>query len=235
MRCAGRIAQQEQKTHHSRGNAGKEMFMDDAYMGEIRMVGFNYAPQGWLLCNGQILQIGQYQALYALLSNTFGGDPSKGTFALPDLQGRVPINAGNGAGLPQYTWGEKGGVVAAAVPVPAHNHTATFTPTGNGTPPTVNVTVQGSSAVGSTTTPTGNYLAGAPKGLTSDGLYVPSPAAATLGNIAGVAATVSGSTGGSGTVAVAATGVNAPTVSVLQPFLAVYFIICVNGLFPIRD
>lgn len=209
--------------------------MDDGYMGEIRMVGFNFAPRGWLLCNGQTMSISQNQALYALLANTFGGDPTKGTFALPDLQGRVPIDVGNGTGLPQYAWGDKGGVVSTAVPVPAHIHTATFTPTDGGTPPTVNVTVQGSSAVGSTTSANGNYLAGAPKGLGADGLYVPSPAAATLGNIAGVTATFSGSAGGSGTVTVAATGVNSPTVNVLQPFLAVYFIICVNGLFPTRD
>jgi microcystin-dependent protein len=222
-------------SNHNRGNAGKEMCMAEAYLGEIRMVGFNFAPQGWLLCNGQTLQISQYQALYALLANTFGGDASKGTFALPDLQGRVPINVGNGAGLPQYAWGEKGGAVNASVPVPAHNHTATFTPTGNGTQPTVNVTVQGSSAAGTTTAPTGNYLAGAPKGLATDGLYVPNPAAGTLGNIAGVAATFSGSTGGSGTVTVAAAGVNSPTVNVLQPFLAVYFIIAFEGLFPTRS
>jgi len=205
----------------------------DNYLGEIRMVGFSFAPVGWLLCNGQTLPISSYQALFALLGTTFGGNGTS-NFQLPDLQGRIPIHVGNGTGLPPYTWGEHGGSNAATVPLPAHTHTATFTPSGSGTPATVTVTVQGSSAAGTTTAPTGNYLAGTPKGL-ADGLYVPAPAATTLGNIAGVSGTINGGTSSGGTVAVVPSGVSPATITVQPPFLAVYFIIAYQGIYPTRE
>jgi microcystin-dependent protein len=90
----------------------------DYYIGEVRLVAFNYAPQGWALCNGQILQISQNQALYALLGNTYGGD-GRSTFALPDLRGRLPIHTGQGQSLPPFQWGQKSGLASPlAYPVP---------------------------------------------------------------------------------------------------------------------
>jgi len=82
--------------------------MSEPFIGEIRMVGFTYAPEGWADCDGRLLQIAQYQALYALLGTTYGGD-GRTTFGLPDLRGRVPINVGQGPGLTPRTQGQMGG------------------------------------------------------------------------------------------------------------------------------
>lgn len=80
----------------------------EPFLGQIMMVGFNFAPRGWAFCDGQILSIAQNSALFSLLGTTFGGD-GRSTFGLPDLRGRFPIHPGNGPGLPPYTWGQRGG------------------------------------------------------------------------------------------------------------------------------
>jgi microcystin-dependent protein len=215
--------------------------MGDQYLGEIRMVGFNFAPQGWALCNGQTLPISANNALFALLGTTYGGNGST-TFNLPDLQGRLPLHAGNGAGLPVYTLGQKAGTQSVTLTqqqIPSHTHAATFTPSGGGGTPTVNVTINGSSAPGTHTSPTGNYLAGVTSSIGNANphtspLYVPgSPTPAGLGAIAGVTATISGVSGGGGTITNALTGGGLP-VAIEPPYLAVYFIIALTGIFPPR-
>lgn len=80
----------------------------DPYLAEIIMFGGNFAPRGWADCNGQLLQISQYSALFSLLGTIYGGD-GRTTFGLPDLRGRVPIHPGSGPGLTPYTQGQKGG------------------------------------------------------------------------------------------------------------------------------
>lgn len=70
----------------------------EPYIGEIRAVSFNFAPKGWQLCNGQLLPINQYQALFSILGTTYGGNGTT-TFALPNLQGRVPLHVGSGFAL----------------------------------------------------------------------------------------------------------------------------------------
>jgi microcystin-dependent protein len=98
--------------------------MSNQYLGEIRMVSFNYAPSGWALCNGQLLTIAQNDALFQLIGTTYGGNGST-TFALPDLRGRVPIHAGQGPGLSPYAMGEAVGVetvILATNQLPVHNH-----------------------------------------------------------------------------------------------------------------
>jgi len=98
--------------------------MSDQYLGEIRMVGFNFAPTGWALCNGQLLSISQNTALFSLLGTTFGGD-GKSTFGLPNFQAVAPMGYGNGAGLTPRTWGETGGEYAITLllgQMAAHNH-----------------------------------------------------------------------------------------------------------------
>src|SRR5208283_3634208 len=82
--------------------------MANPYVGEIRMAGFNFAPVGWAFCNGQLLPISQNTALFSLLGTFFGGD-GRTTFALPNLQGRVAINAGQGTGLSPYNLGDTRG------------------------------------------------------------------------------------------------------------------------------
>src|SRR5947209_16928481 len=77
--------------------------MAEPFLSEIRIMSFSFAPKGWALCNGQLLPINQNQPLFALLGTTFGGD-GRVNFALPNLQGRVPIHVGQG-----HTLGERGG------------------------------------------------------------------------------------------------------------------------------
>lgn len=98
--------------------------MADPYIGEIRMVGFNFAPLGWALCNGQTLPIAENDALFALIGTTYGGDGQE-TFALPNLQSRFPVHAGQGPGLTNRTPGEASGsenVTLTVQQLPSHNH-----------------------------------------------------------------------------------------------------------------
>jgi microcystin-dependent protein len=81
----------------------------EPFVSQIQLFPFNFAPTGWALCNGQLLAISQNTALFSLLGTTFGGNGTS-NFALPDLQGRVALNLGNGPGLQQYIEGEAGGV-----------------------------------------------------------------------------------------------------------------------------
>jgi microcystin-dependent protein len=101
--------------------------MSEPFIGEIKMVGFNFPPQGWAFCDGQLLSIAQNAALFSLLGTTFGGD-GETTFGLPDLRGRNSINPGNGPGLPPVTWGQKAGTHNYSIGVnhlPPHTHGAT--------------------------------------------------------------------------------------------------------------
>lgn len=93
--------------------------MAEPYIGEIKLVGFNYPPRGWALCNGQLLPINQNQALFAILGTTYGGNGVT-TFALPDLRGRVPVHVGNGVTLGQSA-GEENHTLTTNE-MPAHVH-----------------------------------------------------------------------------------------------------------------
>lgn len=98
--------------------------MSEPFIGEVMLVGWNFAARGWSLCNGQLLSISSNTALFSLLGTTFGGD-GRTTFGLPDLQGRVPVGVGNGPGLTPVTWGQKGGVNRVTLnttEIPSHNH-----------------------------------------------------------------------------------------------------------------
>jgi microcystin-dependent protein len=98
--------------------------MSDAYIGEIRLFAFNFAPLGWAVCNGQLLPIAQNTALFSLLGTYYGGD-GKTTFALPNLQGRVPLHQGTGVGSTPFSIGQLGGSPEVALTkneMPAHNH-----------------------------------------------------------------------------------------------------------------
>jgi microcystin-dependent protein len=96
----------------------------DPYLGEIRPVGFNFAPQGWAFCAGQILSIAQNTALFSLLGTNYGGNGTT-TFALPDLRGRVPVGTGQGPGLSTYDLGESSGTETHTLilsEIPPHKH-----------------------------------------------------------------------------------------------------------------
>lgn len=93
--------------------------MAEPFLSEIRLMSFNFAPQGWAQCNGQLLPINQNQGLFSLLGTTFGGD-GRVNFALPDLRGRTPIHVGSG-----HTLGERGGEEAHTLSIaelPTHTH-----------------------------------------------------------------------------------------------------------------
>ncbi|MCA2971972.1 MAG: phage tail protein [Acidobacteriaceae bacterium] len=97
----------------------------DAFIGQIVPVAFNFEPQGWYLCRGQIMSISSNTALFSLLGTTYGGN-GQTTFALPDLRGRVPISYGAGPGLTGRNHGERGGsetVTLTTKELPAHTHT----------------------------------------------------------------------------------------------------------------
>lgn len=101
--------------------------MADPFLGQIQCFGFNFAPRGWALCNGQLLQIAQNTALFSLLGTIYGGD-GRTTFGLPDLQGRASMKYGTGPGLTNRRIGEKSGqekVQLVVGDIPGHNHGAT--------------------------------------------------------------------------------------------------------------
>lgn len=98
--------------------------MANPFVGEIRMFGGNFAPQGWAFCDGSVLPISEYETLFVLVGTTYGGDGQQ-TFALPDLRGRLPMHQGQVPGAGPHTLGEMGGVedVTLMVPhLPAHSH-----------------------------------------------------------------------------------------------------------------
>src|SRR4051794_31998477 len=110
--------------------------MGEPYVGEIRMVGFNFAPAGWALCNGELLPISENDVLFNLIGTTYGGD-GESTFALPNLQSRVPVHQGSG-----FIIGEMGGVESVTLTtnqIPVHSHTPQASNAGAFTTPVGNV------------------------------------------------------------------------------------------------
>jgi len=187
--------------------------MSDPFLGEIRMVGFNFAPVGWMLCQGQTLPISQFAALFSLLGTTYGGNGTS-NFMLPDLQGRVAINAGNGVGLPAYVQGEKGGLASVtllASNLPQHAHPIT--------PPVSNVAATSNSPVGSFPAVGAATVTGGARG------EVVTP----LGY---AASAVSGQNGGAYQTGLAGSGV---PISIEPPYLFMNFIIAISGIFPSRS
>jgi microcystin-dependent protein len=104
--------------------------VSEPFIAEIRIFPFQFTPLGWAKCNGQLLPISQNTALFSLLGTFYGGD-GKSTFALPDLQGRSPVDQGQGAGLSDRFIGEQGGVSSVTLlqsEMPIHNHTLRAAP-----------------------------------------------------------------------------------------------------------
>jgi microcystin-dependent protein len=136
----------------------------DPFLGEVKLMSFNFAPRGWALCNGQLLPINQNQALFSLLGTTYGGNGTT-NFALPNFQGRVPIHVGNG-----HTQGESSGEFNHTLSIselPGHTHVATA-----------------STSSASTSTPAGNTVLAQSTGA---GLYASASSNAVAMNAAALA------------------------------------------------
>ncbi len=95
--------------------------MSEPFLAEIKMVGFNFPPRGWALCDGQILPINQNQSLFSLMGTTYGGD-GRTSFALPDMRGRTPVHVGTGVTLGQKAGAEQH--ILSAAQMPKHTHVA---------------------------------------------------------------------------------------------------------------
>jgi microcystin-dependent protein len=109
--------------------------MPEPFIGEIRMFAGNFAPAGWAFCNGQLVPISENDALFILIGTTYGGDGQE-TFALPNLQSRIPIHQGQGGGTTNHILGETGGTESVTLTVqqiPSHTHPASCS-SGGGTP-----------------------------------------------------------------------------------------------------
>ena len=177
----------------------------DPYMATIMIFAGNFAPLNWAYCDGSLQSIAENTPLFALIGTTYGGDGMQ-TFALPDLRGRIPVGTGSGPGISPVELGQTGG-------------SESVTLTTNNLPPHNHAM---SAAVGVTSAnhdgsknPT-KLLATAPEAI-----YAPANAASG-GSLAGANAAI-GFTGG-----------NTP-ISVVQPYLAINYIICVYGIFPSRN
>ncbi|MDO8941048.1 MAG: tail fiber protein [Methylicorpusculum sp.] len=178
----------------------------EPFIAEIKMFGGNFAPRGYAFCDGQLLPISQNTALFSLLGTTYGGD-GRTTFALPDLRGRVAIQPGSGPGLSDYTLGQKGG--AESVTLTAQempSHTHAIT-----------AALKGTAVAGNNDSPAGNTLA--LKARSSN--Y--STTAPAVDMQAGSVTATAVSTGGS------------QAHENRMPYLGIYHIIALQGIFPSRQ
>lgn len=205
----------------------------DEYIGIIKMFAGNFAPRGWAFCDGSILPINQNTALFSILGTTYGGN-GQTTFGLPDLRGRVAVGTGSGPGLSTYTLGQLAGVentMLISSQIPPHNH------------PVQQVSIQGQAKI-RISDAEGDAAGGKNRGIAQGAaalpntnnvrplLYQNSPAY-TENNMLDLNTVDTSEL----VVPVHSTGINtgqSAPVNVIQPFLAINFIICVEGIYPSR-
>lgn len=198
-------------------------------IGEVRMFAANFAPTSWALCQGQILPIQQNTALFSILGTYYGGDGVR-TFALPDLRGRTIAGVGQGQGLSFYNIGEVTGTETVTIltgNLPAHNHIATVAPGGNGSG---TLTLNGVNGVSGQLSPGGNLLGQDSSQTVS--MYASSGTPAAMNAEAAVVSNVTGPQ--LSVVNLTPTGGSLPHDNI-QPSLAVNYIICLSGTFPVRN
>jgi len=181
--------------------------MSTPFVAEVTIFGFNFAPKGWALCQGQLLPISQNTALFSLLGTMYGGD-GKSTFALPNLQDRTAVSFGQGPGLQLYDQGEEVGVPTVTLltsEMPSHGHF-----------------FSANTVAGTTIAASGNQLGVGQAGT---------KAASYNANIFSTA--INKATTGLSPNAVSLTGQNQPHNN-MQPFLTLNFCIALQGVFPPR-
>jgi microcystin-dependent protein len=193
---------------------------EDSYMASIGIFAGTFAPRNWAFCQGQVLSISQYQALFALIGTTYGGNGVQ-TFALPDLRGRAPIGVGAGPGLPNYSLGQAGGSPTTTLTVanmPAHTHALTGS-----------IVVKTADQKADTHVGKGNPLAKNALDVQDNNrtieIYSSAPTYNDGNTLGGVT---------NGNLAVAPSGNNQP-LSIVQPYLALNYCICLEGIFPSRN
>lgn len=182
----------------------------EGYISEIRMFAGNFAPMAWAFCQGQLMSIAQNDALFALIGTTYGGD-GQTTFGLPDLRSRTPIHTGQGSGLSPYVLGQMSGTevnTLTATNVGGHTHAVTG-----------NAGIQAATGDGQAAAAVNNFPAG-----NGDAIY-----GTATDNSAMAPASLSGVT-----VAPQTPNGNQP-IGNIQPYLAMNFIICLEGIFPSRN
>ncbi|HEV3057078.1 MAG TPA: tail fiber protein [Vicinamibacterales bacterium] len=191
--------------------------MSQPFLGMIIIVPYNFAPLGWAFCAGQLLPIAQNTALFSLLGTTYGGDGVQ-TFALPDLRGRVPVGAGQGPGLSNYSLGQTAGSENVSLTVnemPAHTHPIALN--------NLAATANARNAAGNSQTPVGNLPAVEAAGVT-----------ATYSNAPANAVMAPGAISVTGTATAGAIGGGVP-VSILSPYQTFNYCIALQGIFPSRN
>jgi len=193
----------------------------EAYMGYVMFTAGSFAPRGWSLCQGQLMGVAQNTALYSLLGITFGGNGSS-TFGLPNLGGRVPVGTGQSPGVGHnYTAGEMSGTEQTTIlssQMPMHVHAMPAQP---GMTAILDNTLANSSAEPSAGAMFGTVLEST-GGTNPPAIYVPAGTTGTTVNLGGSPAGTTGMAGGS------------QPLPIMQPYLAMNAVICIEGLFPSR-
>jgi len=184
------------------------------YVGEIILVGFNFAPSGFITCDGRLLPIAPYETLFNLIGTTYGGD-GQSTFAVPDLSGRVPIHVGQGLGLTNRQLGEKDGsetVFLSLGSMPTHTHAIDAA--------ALAARVHCQSNAGTARTPVGNVPAREAAGVTNAYSSLPPNTDMRAGTIAVT---------GAATIGISGSSLPHPN---RQPVLGLRFCIAAEGIFP---
>ena len=187
----------------------------EAFIGTIVAWGPNFAPRGWAFCNGSLLAISQYSAVFSLLGTTYGGD-GRTTFALPDLRGRVPVGAGQSPGTSNYQQGSKGGQETVTLNVQqlaSHTHGAS----------TSGLQIAASTAAANTATPSASVVPAQPEDASRNPfpIYTNAATNTSLGSV-------------SGNVTIDPAG-GSQAHENRQPYEVVNYIICLEGIFPPRS
>ncbi len=186
----------------------------DQFVGEIRALPYSFIPMDWIPCEGQILPAGEFNALFSLIGNTFGGD-GVDTFGIPDLRGRTTISQGQAQGM-TFPWGDVGGaekVLLNSNQLPSHAHALN--------PSMTTATLKASSAAANTKDPSGNSLSANQSGNTS--VRFNTQAADTAMNANSIS--LSGNTETAG---------RADSHENMQPSLVIRYCIAIDGYYPVR-
>ncbi len=198
------------------------MASSDPMLGSVSMFAGNFAPRGWSFCSGQLLSINQNSALFSLIGTTYGGD-GRTTFGLPDLRGRAAIGQGTGPGLSPRPLGQRSGAqthTLSILEMPAHNHLAQTTVT-------VGIGANsGNATIGSPTNGSTLATPGALSGRVFNN---------TLGyNNEAPDVTLGGGNSSTASTTVSLSG-NSQAFNIMQPYLAINYIIALVGFFPSRN